>query len=266
MKSVNFPVARLSAALFLFLLSGCYKTISEPPEVVNGCRITAFGTSNGGTFYPGVVVSYNAAGNPVEFAANPPGQLNGMTWYDLNFRYDSYQRLTDCMINYADALGAVIWHRYSYPGPRTIIDSSYDYSDALVNGPPPTTSFDIYVDTLRLDDKDRIISDNDILFKYDRNGDLIRAGVTYDNKTSLWRTNAVLMFIAKDFSLHNALNGIPNALTPLAISNYNSHGLPLEFDVLPGGSVPTELNPGFIVEFSTDLQIQYDCSSRSRKD
>ena len=152
MRSVNFPVAQLSAAFLVFLLSGCYKTIPEPPEVVNGCRITAFGTSDGGTFSPGVIVTYNAAGNPTEFAANPPGQLNGMTWYDLHFRYDAYQRLTDCMLNYADATGAVIWHRYSYPGPKTIIDSSYDYSNAVVDGPPPTTSGDIYVDTLRLDE------------------------------------------------------------------------------------------------------------------
>jgi hypothetical protein len=265
MRYVSFRVAQLSAALFVFLLSGCYKMIPEPPEVVNGCHITAFGASNSGTFYPGVVVSYNAAGNPIEFAANPPGQLNAMTWYDLHFRYDAYQRLTDCMLNYADAPGAVIWHRYSYPGPRTIVDSSYDYV-GLVDGPPPTTSGDIYVDTLGLDDKDRIVSDNGTAFKYDRNGDLIRPGVTYDNKISLWRTNAILMFIAKDFSLHNALNGIPNALTPLAISSYNSHGLPLEFDVLAGGSVPTELNSGFIIGFSTDLQIQYDCSGRSGKD
>lgn len=257
-------LSTLLPALPLFFLSGCYKTIPEPPEVVNACRITAFGTSNDGTFIPDMLVTYNASGNPTDVSTNPPGQWGVLSMYDMHFRYDAFGRLTDFIINYADAPGAVIWNRYSYPHPGIIVDSAFDYSDALADGPPPTTAIDINIHTYRLDDKDRIISDNDEQFQYDRNGDLIRSGVTYDNKVNIWRTNAVWMFIAQDFSLHNPLNGIATALSPLEIPAYNSYGLPLEFELLPGGE-PTELNPNILIGFSSTLQIQYDCSSRNGK-
>jgi hypothetical protein len=80
-----------------------------------------------------------------------------------------------------------------------------------------------------------------VYYMYDRRGNLIRPGVTYDNKTNLSRTHPVWMFINKDYSLNNAVKA----------TSYNAAGLPLTFD-----------------EFTTFLQssifvhtVEYDCGS-----
>ena len=248
----------------LLFLPACSKTVhfQEPPEVVNGCRIESFTayTQDGESSSPSVSLSftYNAAGNPLKIitSASVPNSQ-----YDYHFRYDGFGRLTDFIINYPGEPGAVIWHRYSYPNRKTIVDTTYGYV-GLIDGPPPTYSFDIYVDIYHLDDKDRIISDNDTHFQYDRNGNLVRSGVTYDNKVNLFRTNAVWLLINKDFSLNNPLNGIPNGPPPLLITGYNSERLPLGFILAPGSSFATSLSDRLLF-FFTNLKIGYSCDSHN---
>jgi len=252
------PVLTGTALLFF---SACSKAVhfQEPPEVVNGCRIESFTTyaQDGQPSSPpvGLSFTYNAAGNPLKILTSTPVANSP---YDYHFRYDGFGRLTDYILNYSGNPGAVIWHRYSYPNVKTIVDTSYDYV-GLIDGPSPTYSFDTYVDVYRLDEKDRIISDNDIHFQYDHNGNLVRSGVTYDNKVNLYRTNAVWLLINKDFSLNNALNSIPNDLTSFQITGYNSQKLPLGFNVVPGNSYATKLNDG-LHYFFTNLKIGYSCN------
>jgi hypothetical protein len=264
MKSFSSDLLIVSTAFGLFFLSSCSKGIpfKEPSEVVNACRIEAFKTSAqaGSLPFSTLSISYNTKGNPVAILPDPPVIATG---FYLHFRYDGYDRLTDYIISFPDEPGAVIWHRYSYPDRQTIVDTSYDYV-GLIDGPPPTFSFDTYVHVYRLDGLDRIISDNDAPFQYDRNGNLIRTGVSYDNHVNFLRTNIVWMLINKDFSRNNPLNGVPNALTPLQITGYNFYGLPLEFSVAPGSNATTNVGDAFFFGFS-DMQIVYACDGRSKK-
>ena len=123
MKSSTFILASATAALALLFSASCSKdTFREPPEIVNGCPITSFGI----TFWEG---SYTRS-----FQYNKAPHLLGMTTgthvpnsqLDHQFRYEAFGRVSDYIITGAGFTGAFIWHRYSYPDAKTIIDSSYD--------------------------------------------------------------------------------------------------------------------------------------------
>jgi hypothetical protein len=56
--------------------------------------------------------------------------------------------------------------------------------------------------------------------KYDQRGNRIRNGVTYDNKTSMYRTHPLWMFLHLDYSINNGMKA----------TTYNNAGLPLTFN------------------------------------
>lgn len=151
---------------------------------------------------------------------------------DFHFRYDKQGRLTDYFCNYYGNYGGLIWHRYSYPKKNTIIDSSFDYVGDIRSPIPPDTSFDMYVDELKLDETGRIIKDIALFptdgppyaftdYTYDKYGNLIKPGTPYDDKINPYHTNHVWMFTNKDYSVNNA--------SPMGVTGYNQYGLPLGF-------------------------------------
>lgn len=254
--------AKASTALALLLFS-CSKDghFLQPPEVVQGCRISALNvTAQNGLLPPKSTLffNYDTAGRLVAMTDGAPVIS---TTFDYYFRYDHFGRLSDYIITTAGSTAVLLWHRYSYPNLKTIVDTTFDYQ-GLSTGPPPTSapySRDVYT----LDNEDRIISWNGVSFQYDRNGDLVRSGITYDNKVNLYRTNPAFLLINRDYSLHNALYNYsliyPYSPIPLDITGYNSFGLPLEFKVpFAPGPYGIKLNDNFDFVF-TDLQISYDC-------
>ncbi len=64
-----------------------------------------------------------------------------------------------------------------------------------------------------------VFEEKTTLYKYDSRGNLIIPGVSYDNKTSLYRTNAVWMLVHRNYSVNN----------PAGPTTYNSQGLPHTF-------------------------------------
>ena len=152
-------------------------------------------------------VTYNEAGNPILVSATSVGGFgNAYDVYDYHFRYDREQHLTDYFNNFKGEPGAVLWDRYSYPRPRMIIDSQYQYGNGLVNGPPPTSAPDIIVDTIELDRLGRVVNDHNLgSYQYDARGNLVRPEVTYDDKINPYQTNYTWMFIARDFSVNNPI-------------------------------------------------------------
>jgi hypothetical protein len=258
MRLSTLALASACASVSLLFFSSCSKgRFLEPPEIVNGCPITSFSTFlEGGTPSPPLTFQYNKAGQLLTIT---PGTTVINDLLDYHFRYDAFGRISDYIITGAGFTGAFIWHRYSYPDARMIVDSSYDYVGDI-DGPPPTTSFDISVDFLPLDNEDRVIADSTgpggvTHYQYDMEGNLVRPGVTYDHKINFLRTNYLLMLILRDFSRNNPLFGYIYPFNPVQITGYNAAGLPEEL------ICTLDYFEGFIFEFTT-LKITYSCDQK----
>lgn len=80
-------------------------------------------------------------------------------------------------------------------------------------------------------------------YEYDNRGNLVVYGATYDDKINYRRTDKVLMFIERDYSVNN--------IKP--VGSYNQHYLPVK----SAGTAPTHIFP----DLQTDkLDIEYKCN------
>ncbi len=139
-----------------------------------------------------------------------------------HFRYDKYGRLSDYILTYFGSAGGVVtWDEYTYPDKKTVIDSAYEYT-GNVSDPVHPTDFKNHgnlVTVYNLDASGRIIRASELgnngipyfvsNFAYNSHGNLIRPGVTYDNKVNVYQTNKVWMFIHNDYSVNNELTNPP---------------------------------------------------------
>jgi len=122
---------------------------------------------------------YNGAGEPQEILAD------FMYGPDLHFRYDKKGRLSDVLRTDPGGTFVYVWSVYSYPSPRTIIDSVFDYQGNVNDPHPPhTPGTSVYILKMQLDDLDRPVKflsyDTDpnvpsssYEVAYDRNGNYI---------------------------------------------------------------------------------------------
>jgi hypothetical protein len=78
-------------------------------------------------------------------------------------------------------------------------------------------------------------------YVYDANGNLVN-GAVYDNKLNINRTNAVWMFITRDYSVNN----------PFTASQYNQNSLPLRFTA-------TNNTPAFLPTAKGNVSVDYLC-------
>jgi hypothetical protein len=285
MKCTRIPAwAALPALLIPFFLS-CEKEPLPPrlEEELKACPILLLNgittdPSGAQIGYPIYTFDYNEAGNPIDMLFLG----DNFDAYNFYFRYDRRNRLTDFVTTGYQSTGAFIWHRYGYPDSHTITDTAYDYVGDINDPEPPHSSFDTYFTIDKLDEFGRIIKSIDFAelngnlegtllsppqtYAYDANGDLVRAGVTYDNKINLYQTNSVWMLINNDYSVHNPLNQVYSPGLPLTIPKYNPIGLPLEIDGQPSVGYPDE---GFVVLFVTALAdkvtIQYGCDTGQKE-
>lgn len=167
-----------------------------------------------------ITFEYNKRGDPVSITPS----FQGLNTQPLLFRYDKRGRLSDFIV--MDNYGYFeLWYKYVYDKHNTIIrDTLYVYGRY---GEEPTLPVYTKYGTYVYDDQGRIIrinrtlggpiiDNNDIV--YDADGNLVRFGLTaYDNQVNLLRTNEILQFVLRDYSVNN----------PVTASSYNNSGLPL---------------------------------------
>ncbi|HTI10293.1 MAG TPA: hypothetical protein VL832_17115 [Puia sp.] len=260
MKRLFHPVAALLLVPAFFIFPACQKEHcpQDLPHDVKFCPILALKSidpANPSVIQSQYSIHYNTAGNPVDmlFTVGDP-----YAKFDYHFRYDQFNRLTDYIQNYTGNTGSIIWHRYSYPSNRTVVDSVFNYGNALITDPAPDpTDFPSAV-VLTLDEKGRIVksqaagSPTFTRYQYDGRGNLVRDGISYDNKVNIYRTNYVWQFIFNDFSTNNPSSPLYNG-GPTTITSYNSVGLPL---VMNGVSYLFDH-----IFYTSELDIDYACDA-----
>jgi len=233
---LSWIVPVVTASLLFFACTKIDQIRHHPSGIGKYCRIESLDVDiygNSGTLH--IQFFYNEAGDPVETRL-----MNGPFGHTNHFRYDKKGRLTDILFTDPGQTFVYIWDRYSYPSPRMIIDSAYQYQGS-VNDPNPPNDPDkvVKITKIQLDEMGRPIryftyysdpnipwSDNEL--SYDKNGNLVRPGVTYDDKINIYQTNRVWQLMNGDYSRNNptagGVNGLPR--TPAA---YNKFGLPTKF-------------------------------------
>lgn len=212
------------------LMPSCKKDMARQQLVSGNCRIKQLIMKAHGEKDKSGSFTYNSNGDPVSYT--PVGYGNNSLKYE--FRYDDAGRLTD-YIGYSAMWTPVVcsfWAKYSYDKRNRIVQDSVYYNS---NYGPTLTSHAQHVGatTYEYDSQGRISSiyfkqyhngvPNGIVsyrkFDYNKTGNLVSPGATYDDKISIYRTSKVWMFLARNYSVNN--------LEPAA--SYDSHGLPATF-------------------------------------
>jgi hypothetical protein len=216
-----------AVALLLVGLCSCQKSFQNPSSDYEITQITNMG-------YPiAATITYDGLGNPVDLKY--AGQA--VQSYHRLFRYDKEHRLSDYISPYDNGF-YVFWHRYHYDH-RGLIDVDTMYRDGnMAEDPHPTGHpseteliYYTYDGNGRITDARTYMAGQLVwerTYQYDQNGNRVMSGVTYDHKSSVYRTNKVWMFLNQNYSLNN----------PIAAVSYNKVGLPLQFNSLPTEDYP----------------------------
>jgi len=252
MSTIKHILSLLLAASTGFIFTGCYKVIDyanhHKGDEMKLCRIEkmVFDQNENAT----ATISYNANNDPISIQQGSSALFMPLDYY---FRYDQQNRLTDYMLVYYHMTGAMVWHRYSYPDKKTIVDTQFNYV-GIITDPPPHSAPTFYVVKYNLDQWGRIIRSTEgtsvANFTYDDEGNLVRPGIAYDHKINILRTSRTWMFIRKDYSMNNPLPAT------VKIDNYNVYGLPLQYTSL-GGATNNEL---FGYSYTT-ASVVYACDN-----
>jgi hypothetical protein len=231
--------------LVIVLLPGCSKLREEigqhPSDIGKYCRIVSIAdhVTEGGVSH--FNVTYNQAGNPSELV-QVDNLADGIYGPDLHFRYDKTGRLSDVLQTDPGMTFVYLWNRYSYPSSRVIIDSVFDYQGSINDPSPPyDPNGSERIEVIKLDEEGRAInvytsytvpgipgSSYDLV--YDRNGNQVTAGFTYDDKINIYQTSPVWQLYDLDYSRNNlifpALGTVGLPQTPAL---YDAYGLPTKF-------------------------------------
>lgn len=219
--------------------------LHKPNAEIKGCEIVQINYGIG-TGTDVLKFTYNAAGDPVSVT-----RLNGASTGHPNFefKYNSKNQLTDFIGPYNSNEYAEFWHKYFYDNKGNIVlDSTYIFPK-ISNG-FPESSYNKQVTYYTYDQQGRIVKDSTPTFNlvhaysYDVNGN--RIGMNYDDKISVYRTNAIWMFLNRDYSVNNSLDA----------TNYNSTGLPLSAPSSDGSFF-------FLGNNYNNVQFTYDCKGKN---
>lgn len=255
MKLLNGGVMLLLCGL---AMPACKKEAMKENLVTGRCRIKQIIVKADGQKDKSGTFTYNSNGDPVSYT--PAGYSNGSLKYE--FRYDEGGRLTDYIGYNPTAVPAScdFWIKYTYDSRGRIVRDSVYYN---CNYGPALVSFANYVGTTgyEYDNKDRITAitykqfHNSVpngvtgYYKYDYNGsgNLVTPGAVYDDKTSIYRTSKIWMFLGRNYSVNN--------LKPAVA--YNPSGFPSVFAASAARGAEMHL-----LEFITlsDCEILYECS------
>jgi len=241
------------AILFLPSCSKIREHLKHHPEDIGKCCQIESVTVNIGQSVQRFDFSYDSSGNPVSYIAQYP---TGFLYLGLHMQYDEKGRLK---VYTDDSFAQPMWQSYGYPSPNTIIDSfSYIPGDFL------------YATTITLDDKGRairysLLSERSTVppevteVSYDRNGNAIIPGVTYDDKINPLQTNKTLQLLGRDYSRNNQIVSTGGVKT--SPSAYNRYGLPTQF------KAPSTFMRYLLFQWDgyDSLSIRYSCDADGAK-
>jgi hypothetical protein len=244
MKGYSYSAVIAVLLMVLLIFAACTKERvyieQHPSDIGKYCRVDSVVVHNnflGFNFqtFQNYKFSYDQASRPLEIRIQNPGPE--MIGPDLHFRYDKKGRLSDVLQTDPGQTFVYIWQRFSYPSPRIVIDSTFDYQASL-NAPNPTGPQTSIQKTLQdeegrpvkfifIENVPNIPPDTSEV-SYDRNGNLVDAGFTYDDKINIYQTNPVWQFYYNNYSRNNITAVGPGGqqATPSA---YNAYGLPTQF-------------------------------------
>jgi hypothetical protein len=206
--------------ILIISLTGCYKVILRPTGGAALCNIetmTIPGYLPGETYHR--TFEYDEFGNPV--SVKVVENEDGTGFATFSFNYDNRHQLTG-YVGYSE-------HRFIYNGRGQIIidsnrrnytggDSRYEdrlYYDFFGRITKVVSKF--YYDYYDAEEVGTVVTGN---FEYDERGNLIKPGVVYDDKVSIYRTNPIWMLIHRNYSMNNEITA----------TAYNAQGLPLSYD------------------------------------
>ncbi|MFT3704527.1 MAG: hypothetical protein QM802_19320 [Agriterribacter sp.] len=213
-----FSIGVFAIIISCISLSSCKKVWDEikhhPDGAADNCHVTQIADSWYNADYEGYVYDtaryvYNNNGDPVRVNRSASRDVYIS---DQAFVYDNQYRLL-AFVDDIPSYGHITkvgfaWHTYTYVNASTIKDSLFVYpsGDYTISYKP--TSYDhVEVSTLTLDSWGRIIKEQkgdgtEIVYSYDANGNLIKPGVNYTNKTNIRQTHKTWMFIDRDYSVN----------------------------------------------------------------
>lgn len=243
----------LVIAAFTFVFVSCRKEISNPQDNEVGntplpttgiyCRIEGIWLKPFAPDQTFWIIAYDDYENP-KFITTP---LPATGQPFRSFKYDHWHR----MVQYVGDLGNGMfeeWHFYGFDwNGRIGQDTNYIFGKL---GEKPTDYFNRVISHIEYDSQGRIVkvsssddhgSNSVVNYSYDAAGNLVRPGVSYDNKVNLNRTNDYWMFLLRDYSMNNA---IPAA-------EYNDTGYPTTFNT--ANPVP------WIIGDLSHSKISYGC-------
>jgi hypothetical protein len=232
MKRTQIYFRLLLITVVLLQLTACKKIeqaiLKDPCSDIKFCNVQSYVYPGAAPYYSDpntATFTYDALGNPL--AVNNTRVGTGIP--NLVFKYDASHRLTEFQRPYSNGLFEQ-WFKYVYDASGKIIaDTSYVFG-TITPSWPPTGSHQRRYTTYTYDNTCRVIKTTTIgiggpedgfppnvfTYSYDATGNLIRPGITYDDKVNIHRTNKIFMFVDSDFSMNN----------PYTAPGYNGYGLP----------------------------------------
>jgi hypothetical protein len=240
----NFRLLLIASSLLIISqFISCRKIDFHFKDPAKLCRILNITENFDGNGLTHRTFSYDSWGNPTKVEYAPEEQGTGNPTFI--FAYDSKHRLI--------AYDGFSTHHYTYNSKgQAVIDSvvsNYAGQDARYE---EKLSYDLFGRLVKVvskfyysgqPDDPNVGTTTTDEYKYDFRGNLIRPGITYDNKTSIFRTHPVWMLVHRDYSANN----IEGALT------YNDAGLPLTY----GSSFATFLEKPMALDV-----VVYDCGKK----
>lgn len=239
----------LSVTVIIFCFAGCYKikdhwypVHQKPQKEFNLCRITEIQQSAGplvsnrtGTFY------YSSNGNLDSVVFDDRGIVHYWKYDDRNV-----------LVEYRDAFNHditdfITLHKYASENGRVIRDTTW------LEG---ASGYIVQVWSLEYDTKGRVIRETgfriddeapgavlpDRVYSYNEEGNLADGG-TYDNEVNFLRTNKVLQFVHRNYSMNNQST---------FVLGYNQYKLPVGFRRLENGS---------FLKGEMPIKLHYSCSA-----
>jgi hypothetical protein len=210
------------------------------------CRIESIWVKNGQFGQEFRTVGYDEYENPT-FITNAT-VATGSPY--RTFVYDQWHRLREYRESYSYG-NYQAWHLYAYgQDGRIHVDTTLNLGNTRDNYAIRSIA------NLEYDNQGRIIRESGVAtsinwsytfdqnYAYDASGNLIRPGVTYDNRLNINRTNDIWMFISRDYSLNN----------PFIADEYNAQGYPTRVN-MPA----TTINFLHTEVFLNQSEISYGC-------